>query len=97
MRKRLGIVFIIALVPILLAVFARPTQEDTYWLHSFEHKQLSTEFYCEGATFGDISGDGQKDLVAGPFWYEGPDFETKHTFYEPEAYSIEGYSLCFLS
>ncbi|MFK7846562.1 MAG: FG-GAP repeat domain-containing protein, partial [Rhodothermales bacterium] len=47
--------------------------------------------------FGDISGDGQKDLVAGPFWYEGPDFETKHTFYEPEAYSIEGYSLCFLS
>lgn len=97
MKKRFGIVFVIALVPILLAVFARPTQEDAYWVHTFEHTQLSTEFYCEGATFGDVSGDGQKDLVAGPFWFEGPEFETRHTFYEPETYSIEGYSPCFMS
>ena len=31
---------------------------------------------------GDINGDGHTDIVAGPFWYAGPDFKTAHEFYE---------------
>ena len=35
---------------------------------------LSNTFYSEGANFGDFNHDGKMDVVAGPFWYEGPDF-----------------------
>ena len=49
--------------------------------HVFKKTQLSDKFWCEGATFGDFNHDQQKDVVAGPFWYEGPDFKKKHEFY----------------
>lgn len=97
MKSPLGFLLLILAVPVLLAVFARSTQEDDFWLHTFELNQLDSEFYCEGATFGDISGDGQTDIVAGPFWFEGPAFDKRHTFYEPKSHSIEGYSACFFS
>ncbi len=97
MMRRLGIVLLLLLIPVLLAVFPRPTQSDDFALHRFELNRLDNDFYCEGATFGDVSGDGQKDVVAGPFWYEGPTFESRHTFYAPESHSIEGYSACFFS
>ncbi len=96
MKRRWSLLLLLGLVPLILAVLTRSTQ-DEYWVHNFEHKQLSTEFYCEGATFGDVSGDGQDDLIAGPFWFEGPEFDTKHAFYEPKSYSIQGYSACFFS
>lgn len=97
MTRRLGIVLLLLLIPVLLAVLPRPTQTDDFELHKFTLNRLDDAFYCEGATFGDISGDGQQDAVAGPFWYEGPTFEKKHTFYETKSYSIEGYSACFFS
>ena len=64
----------------------------SYELHTFEHIQLSDTFWTEGATFGDVTGDGMPDLVAGPYIYEGPDFENKHAIYEPASFSIETYS-----
>ena len=36
-----------------------------------------------------IYGDGKRDVVAGPFWYAGPDFKTRHTFSEPVAQELE--------
>ena len=47
---------------------------------------------AEGATFGDVTGDGMADLIAGPYIYEGPAFENKYAIYEPKPFSIEGYS-----
>src|SRR5688572_32241137 len=43
--------------------------------------QLSDQFLCEGSTFGDFNRDGKMDVVAGPYWYEGPDFKKRHEFY----------------
>ncbi len=59
---------------------------------TWERKQLHGDFYSEGAAIGDINGDGKPDVVAGPFWWEGPAFEKKHAFYEPKIFSINGYS-----
>ncbi len=65
---------------------------DDYELISFQKTALSDLFYAEGATFGDLNGDGVMDLIAGPFWYEGPAFEQTHEFYEPNPFDPTGYS-----
>jgi hypothetical protein len=51
-----------------------------YLVHSFEKKQLSDEFWAEGANFGDFNGDGHNDIVAGPYWWEGPEFAKRHEY-----------------
>ncbi len=71
---------------------ALSADEDTHWIHSFERIQLSAEFYSEGATYGDVNGDGANDLVSGPFWFEGPDFEKRHEFYPPKTFDPKRYS-----
>jgi hypothetical protein len=50
-------------------------------LHSFKGIQLNDQFWCEGANFGDLNNDAINDLIAGPWWYEGPDFKKRHEFY----------------
>ena len=45
---------------------------------------ISRDFVSEGANFGDFNHDGKQDVVAGPYWYEGPDFTTKHEYMPPE-------------
>lgn len=59
---------------------------------TWKRQQLHGDFYSEGAGIGDINGDGKPDVVAGPFWWEGPAFEKKHAYYEPKIFSINGYS-----
>jgi len=54
-------------------------------LHTFKKLQLSDEFWAEGANFGDFNHDGKMDIVSGPYWYEGPDFKTRHEFYPANA------------
>ena len=36
-------------------------------------------------------------MVAGPYWYEGPDFQKKHEIYPAEAFDPHGYSNNFLT
>src|SRR4051812_42081241 len=50
-------------------------------LHTFTKQQLTPEFWSEGANFGDFNRDGNMDIAAGPFWYEGPSFKNRHEFY----------------
>lgn len=50
-------------------------------LSTFRKVRLNEHFWAEGATYGDFNRDGKMDVVAGPFWYEGPDFKTRHEFY----------------
>jgi len=54
-------------------------------LHSFKRIQLSDQFWCEGANFADLNNDGINDVIAGPWWFEGPDFKKRHEFYPANA------------
>ena len=61
----------------------------------FETRRLSNTFFSESAGVGDIDGDGQPDLISGPFWYQGPSFANKYELYEPKPFDPRGYSDCF--
>jgi len=55
----------------------------------FQKQILTDQYYCDGITAGDINRDGKMDIVAGPFWYEGPAFTLKHEFYPPKSFRTE--------
>ena len=57
---------------------------------SHVRKVLSNGFVTEGASLGDINGDGTADLVAGPYWYAGPDFEKQNRYRPGRAGRSEG-------
>jgi hypothetical protein len=50
-------------------------------LHTFKRIQLSDQFWSEGANAGDLNNDGAKDVISGPYWWEGPDFAKRHEYY----------------
>lgn len=62
----------------------------------FERMQLSDVFFAEGAGIGDLNGDGISDVVSGPYWYEGPDYEQRHEFYPPMPFDPRKYSDNFI-
>ena len=50
-------------------------------LPTFKRIQLHDQFWSEGANVGDLNKDGVTDVIAGPWWWEGPDFQKRHEFY----------------
>jgi hypothetical protein len=64
---------------------------------TYKKLQLSDKFTCEGAYYGDFNRDGQMDVVSGPYWYAGPDFQQRHEVREPKDYDPKGYSDNFLT
>src|SRR5688572_14675296 len=52
----------------------------------FEKLVLTDQYYCDDVTVGDINRDGKVDVVAGPFWFQGPDFKAKHEFYPAKVF-----------
>jgi hypothetical protein len=61
-------------VPLLAATAAE------YKLHTFEKRSLTREFWAEGAHVADFNRDGHLDVVCGPYWYAGPNFEKRFAF-----------------
>jgi len=59
---------------------------------AFERLTLSNDFLCEGASFADIDRDGHADVIAGPYWYRGPDFAARREIYPPQSFDPGGYS-----
>lgn len=57
-----------------------------------ERLVLNKGVYTEGASFGDVNGDGATDLLAGPLWWQGPDFKTSHRYRAGEAVPAKGYA-----
>lgn len=65
---------------------------------SFVKRTLSPDHYAEGAAIADINGDGMLDLIAGPRWYAGPDFELAGTLVaDPPKLGVDQYGLFFLT
>ena len=64
---------------------------------TFKKLQLTDKFYCEGAYYADFNKDGHLDVVSGPYWYEGPDFQKKHEIYPPKAFDPKAYSDVFIT
>lgn len=64
---------------------------------AFKTLRLSEEFFAEGAYHGDFNRDGKPDVVAGPFWFEGPSFEKRHEYRPAKAFDPKGYSDNFLT
>src|SRR4051812_34448202 len=54
--------------------------------------RLSEEFFAEGSAVGDLNRDGVPDVIAGPYWYEGPAFGARHELYAPVAFDPMKYS-----
>lgn len=61
-------------------------------LHRFERQRLTDTYYSEGANAGDLNGDGQADVVYGPYWFEGPTFERRREIYPAKPQPTEGYA-----
>jgi len=63
----------------------------------FKKLRLSDKFYAEGAYYGDFNHDGRTDVVAGPFWFEGPAFQKTHEIRSVKEYDPKDYSDNFLT
>ena len=66
------------LVVVALAATSLVSREE---VHTFTHQQLSDQFWSEGANAGDLNNDGVKDIVSGPYWWEGPGYSKRHEYY----------------
>lgn len=84
------------LLAVIIFFSANKGDDDSYIIHLFEKKELSSTFYAEGAGIGDLNQDGHPDVISGPYWYEGPDFEDRHIFYEPHEFDPHDYSDNFI-
>lgn len=64
---------------------------------TFVKQSLDAEFYSEGINYGDIDGDGNGDIVAGPYWYPGPQFTEQRAFRAPRGtpFDASGDSDCY--
>jgi hypothetical protein len=47
----------------------------------FRERKLTDLFYSEGIAAGDLNRDGAQDVVAGPFYYLGPDYKVAREIY----------------
>lgn len=61
-------------------------------LFKYQRQKLTDVYFSEGANAGDLNRDGKPDIVYGPYWFEGPDFKTKHEIYPPKPQNKEGYA-----
>jgi hypothetical protein len=56
---------------------------------TFTKRTLTAGYFCDGLAVGDFNRDGKPDVVAGPYWYEGPDFTRRHEIYPPVPFAPE--------
>ncbi|MGE3310742.1 MAG: FG-GAP repeat domain-containing protein [Limisphaerales bacterium] len=76
---------------LLGVVSSLPVAAQTKPLHTFSKAVLNREFWAEGAHVGDFNRDGRKDVVAGPYWYAGPDFKERHEYYPAtQTFQVKG-------
>ncbi len=79
------LVLIVGLLPSGIGHAAEPAGSETPGGPApvtFRKVRLTDEFWAEGVAVADVNRDGHKDVISGPYWYEGPTFEHRHAFRE---------------
>ncbi len=97
MFQRSTTIALLCLSVALIPASPKVAAQSTYSLDSFQRQQLTDVYFSEGASAGDINGDGVADVVYGPFWFEGPKFEAKHEIYPAVPQNRKGYADNFFS
>lgn len=92
MSVLLRLVFSMFVALLTTAAFA-----DDFTLHTFERRQLTDIYFSEGASAGDINRDGVDDIVCGPYWFAGPDYQSKSEIYPAKPQPTERYADNFFS
>lgn len=57
---------------------------------SFKKIQLLDKYITEGASMADLDNDGNMDVIAGNFWWKGPDFKESFTYAPIKYFPITG-------
>ena len=70
---------------------------DDFHLHRFHRLVLTDTYYSEGIGAGDLDGDGQSDIVHGPYWFAAPDYDTPREIYPAKAQPRQAYADNFFS
>lgn len=60
-------------------------------------QRIHDTFYTEGGSVGDIDGDGNIDVVAGPMWVKGPEFQQTFELAPLTEFNRAGYGDQFFS
>jgi hypothetical protein len=79
--NRMAVTFCAMLVAAMSMSMDVHAQPRDCLIHTFKKIQLTDEYWSDGSAVADIDRDGHMDVIAPPFWYSGPDFKTRHTFY----------------
>jgi hypothetical protein len=58
---------------------------------SWKKRVVTKDFLTEGLSAGDLDGDGVKDLVAGAFWFKGPDFKEAKAYRRGQPMPVKAY------
>lgn len=53
---------------------------------TFDKHILTDKYFCDGINTADFNRGGKPDIVAGPYWYDGPDFTMKHEIYPAQEF-----------
>ena len=85
------------LLVLLAAGCATPAGGRSYEIVAFQKRVLTAKFHAEGASFADFDRDGAMDVVAGPYWYPGPDFRERHEYYPAREFDPLRYSDSFFA
>ncbi len=86
---------LLLLMAVAFGVFAQTKSKKAHEV-AFTKQVLTDDFIAEGAAAGDVNKDGKKDVMAGAYWFEAPNW-TPHELAAPQTFKkMEGYSDSFL-